>query len=553
MRCFALLAAIGCGGRSSPQPEVAGDGGALGGDAEAARCDDEDAPRPCGIDVGACAPGSQRCEGGAWGACLGGIAPAGESCNAEDDDCDGAIDETCPWVESAGGAGFDAAHAIAALPDGGAIVVGRFQDVATFGAGEARETTLVSLGGDDAFVARYAPTGVLEWAVGAGGSFNDWATGVAIAGDGGVLVSGMFGGVATFGAGSRATTIVSEGEFDAFVARFEPTGAFAWVARSSGSGAEEPANNLAADGEGRVVIVGGFGGAARFGAGEATDTSFESSGDGDVFVAAYDPSGALAWAVRAGGPFHDLAFDVAMSADGGVLVTGVFSETAVFGDGDAATSLTSDGLSEVFLARLDSTGALAWAVRAGGAEDDFGRGVAATSDGGALVAGSFGGVAVFGEGDPGESALAVRGGTDAFMARYTSAGALAWAIRAGGIEDDFASGIVARKDGFLVTGGFSAIAVFGAAAAETTLDSDGGMDVFVAAYDADGVLASVLGAGGPGGAIGYDIAALDAGGALVAGSFSDEATFFADTDVPRTITSSGASDVFVAHYPPSPP
>jgi hypothetical protein len=50
--------------------------------------------RRCGTDVGACRSGIQRCEGGAWAGCEGGVGPAGaETCDGTDEDCDGSIDE----------------------------------------------------------------------------------------------------------------------------------------------------------------------------------------------------------------------------------------------------------------------------------------------------------------------------------------------------------------------------------------------------------------------------------------------------------------------------
>ena len=48
---------------------------------------------PCGTDVGACQPGTQECDGGVWGACVGGVRPAQETCDGEDNDCDGKTDE----------------------------------------------------------------------------------------------------------------------------------------------------------------------------------------------------------------------------------------------------------------------------------------------------------------------------------------------------------------------------------------------------------------------------------------------------------------------------
>ncbi|MGH1342701.1 MAG: hypothetical protein ACRBN8_14165 [Nannocystales bacterium] len=52
-------------------------------------------PGPAGtLNVGACGGGEQTCNGsGAWGPCLGSVVPEPESCNGSDDDCDGVADE----------------------------------------------------------------------------------------------------------------------------------------------------------------------------------------------------------------------------------------------------------------------------------------------------------------------------------------------------------------------------------------------------------------------------------------------------------------------------
>ncbi len=44
---------------------------------------------------GRCRAGTQSCAVGAWGACVGEVLPATETCNGTDDDCDGMTDEVC--------------------------------------------------------------------------------------------------------------------------------------------------------------------------------------------------------------------------------------------------------------------------------------------------------------------------------------------------------------------------------------------------------------------------------------------------------------------------
>jgi hypothetical protein len=76
------------------------DDNCAGGTDEGCDCTDG-ATRDCGttapgggiLTTGECEAGTQVCVGGAWGACIGDVAPAPEACNGLDDDCDGTSDE----------------------------------------------------------------------------------------------------------------------------------------------------------------------------------------------------------------------------------------------------------------------------------------------------------------------------------------------------------------------------------------------------------------------------------------------------------------------------
>ena len=132
-------------------------------------------------------------------------------------------DGTLNFAVQAGSAEFDAASAIAVDGAGGSWVTGFFEDEATFGAGEANETTLTSAGGDDVFVARYNTDGTLDFVVQVGSAEFDIGSGIAVDGAGGSWVTVDFRDEATFGAGeANETTLTSAGRGDAFVARFAP-------------------------------------------------------------------------------------------------------------------------------------------------------------------------------------------------------------------------------------------------------------------------------------------------------------------------------------------
>jgi DNA-binding beta-propeller fold protein YncE len=114
-------------------------------------------------------------------------------------------------------------------------------------------------------------------------------------------------------------------------------------------------------------------------------------------------------AVGAGGSNSDFGYGISALADGSALVTGLFQGTASFGSG---ISLTSAGPADIFVAKVSSSGAWVWALRAGGSYYDFGYRISALADGSALVTGHFRGTASF---DSGISLTSSAGSYDIFV------------------------------------------------------------------------------------------------------------------------------------------
>ena len=72
------------------------------------------------------------------------------------------------------------------------------------------------------------------------------------------------------------------------------------------------------------------------------------------------------WAKAMGGTGFDLGYSIATDASGNVLTTGSFSGIGDFDPGAGTFNLTSAGLTEIFISKLDAPGNFVWAKQLGG-------------------------------------------------------------------------------------------------------------------------------------------------------------------------------------------
>jgi uncharacterized delta-60 repeat protein len=442
------------------------------------------------------------------------------------------------------------------------VVTGKFgfggSTTATFGEGEPNETTLISAQGEDVLVARYNANGTLRWAKQAAGAGPDsYGVGrdAARLPDDSVVIVGNFFGTLTFGQGEPNETSLTAPEcLDVFVARYDPDGMLVW-AKQAGGAAHDIGRGVAALSDGSVVVTGFFSGAAVFGAGESNETSLTSTGGSDCFIARYELDGSLTWAKQAGGAGTH-GYCLTAISDDSVVVAGYFADAATFAPGEPnETSLTSVGSLDVFVARYDPDGSLAWAKRAGGFGSTEAYGVAATSDDSVVVTGRIDGAATFGAGEPNETVLT--GGSISssmmagavFVARYNPDGTLAWAKGTGDPWSERGLGVtVLSDDSAVVTGHAACGAVFGPGEPnEAELTSAG---PFVARYRADGSFAWVKDAGGARDGWGVGVTALSDDSVVATGYFMGTATFGAGESNETTLTAPGMWDIFVARYRP---
>ena len=222
------------------------------------------------------------------------------------------------------------------------------------------------------------------------------------------------------------------------------------------------------------------------------------------------------WAKSAGGTTFGNATSVSALADGSSIITGRFAGTATFG---STPPLTSTGVRDVFVAKVNPDGSFAWATRAGGANLNGANSVSALADGSSFITGSFASTITFGSTPP----LISLGSNDVFIAKVNPDGSFAWAKRAGGTGNDYANSVSALADGSsIITGQFIGTPTFGST---PPLAGAGIFDVFVAKVNPDGSFAWAKSAGGAASDWGQSVSALADGSSIITGPAAGTVTF----------------------------
>lgn len=179
-----------------------------------------------------------------------------------------------------------------------------------------------------------------------------------------------------------------------------------------------------------------------------------------------------------------MGYAVATFSDGAFVVTGMFYGIATLGSGEAnETTITGNPTPpDVFVARYNADGTLAWAKSASGIGGNSGMDVVAFDDGTATVMGGIQNLATFGTFTIGSPAS-----QGAFLAHY---GPTSEVLNATFVASTLAVAVVAtRMDALadktvVITGYLSTSAIFGPGDPnQTTITPTGTADVFVAKYN----------------------------------------------------------------------
>lgn len=269
------------------------------------------------------------------------------------------------------------------------------------------------------------------------------------------------------------------------------------------------------------------------------DMPHPGAGTRDILVGTYKGDGtALGWAKVAADASEQLRPVVAVHTDGSLLVAGSFEGTIGLG-GDPITSL---GALDVFVGKLDASGAPLWLHSYGDPNTQYASDIAVDSQGNVIVVGFVSGEIVFGTDPP-----FPKDPNDAiFVAKFDPSGAPIWSRRLGRAgssnwEDPPATVAVTTNDEIVIAGhSGGTLSIPGL----NDIGLIGDRSAFVAKLDAsgNGVWGKSFGAQDQGQRV-YGVAVGPAGKVAITGELNGSVNFGGGP-----LVNTGGRDVFVAVF-----
>lgn len=318
-----------------------------------------------------------------------------------------------------------------------------------------------------------APVPTWVWAKNAGGARTSRTNAVAVDASDNMIMAGYFS-LSSLTPGTA--TVVSNGNVDGWVVKYNSSGTMQWAAKIGDTG-NEYANAVATDASGNIYVSGYF---------TSTTLSIGTStlinaGGNDIFLAKYDASGNPQWAVSYGNTGNETSTGLATDASGNVYITGYYGSGTTLTMG--ATILTNSGNIDWYVAQVSSSGVVQWAKRFGGTGSDYAMGVKTDNSGNVVVTGYFSSSSMA----VGSATLATAGSNDCFITKLSSLGTVSWAVKFGGTSSDISNAVSIDGSGnIFATGAFNSATM---AIGTTTLSNAGTtsyQDLFVCSYSSAG-------------------------------------------------------------------
>ena len=259
------------------------------------------------------------------------------------------------WVNSGTGIGYESANDISLSDNGNLIVTGYFENDFTIDS-----TSLQSIGLRDVFVANFSSAGSLNWVQSFGGPAIEQGRSIRSDSANNIYVTGSFRDALFI----LSDTILSKGNYDVFLAKYDDSGQFQWIRTFGGFSVDEGAC-VNIDGNQDIYVAGWFN-RSFF-----VDTLFVIGGQEDnAMLVKYNQNGDLLWAKGIGQNFDERAYKVAFDSDDNIFLMGTLDSFMYIGT-DTFYNRHVSRPTDIFVAFYDKDGNYFWGQDLGYHYNDF--------------------------------------------------------------------------------------------------------------------------------------------------------------------------------------
>lgn len=250
---------------------------------------------------------------------------------------------------------------------------------------------LVSPGNQSAFISIMSSTGNFVNAT-AIDAKNSVGSSIKRNEQGEIFLLGYFTDTLNYDLGSGTSSLVSNGDYDIFIMKFNSALNLLWIRLIGGPG-DQLSKSMEFDEDGNIYIGGSFSDTINVVPG-VSNYLLPSLGVVDAFTMKLDSSGNFIW----GNGFKlsdenesvsDRLYKICVGEDKNIYYAGSFKGIGDFDSGPDTLNLSSNGSNDMFIMKNDSNGNLLWARSLGSANQDNIYDLYIKPNGNLLLAGSF--------------------------------------------------------------------------------------------------------------------------------------------------------------------
>ncbi len=288
----------------------------------------------------------------------------------------------------------------------------------------------------------------LEWVMTYGTAGNEKAEAVTVDGSGNVIFVGSFSGTIDFDPGT-GTQDITANSTDFYIQKVDSDGALIWAYGIGGSSGDF-AYDVAVDASDNIYVAGAYRNTVDFDPSAVITEVTSGTTNASLFVLKLTSGGGFEWVYALPGSGEAIALET--DASGNVYVTGYNLAAEDFDNTSGTALLGGNGLSDIFLIKLNSSGVYQSGVSFGGTGNDIGESLVVDDLGNIYLGGTFSATVDF---DPGTGTeeLISEGGTDAFVLRLTSSMEYSLVYSLGGTSEDHLNSLAIASDYSIVAVG----------------------------------------------------------------------------------------------------